>query len=70
MSCRFRSWPITETTALEPSLRAMGLKVAASQIDGTGTGLGGCLSDALVSLVSRVGGGRQFHWSLHIRTET
>ena len=49
-SCRFRSWPITETTALEPSLRAMGLKVAASQIDGTGTGKGGCLSDALVSV--------------------
>ena len=49
-SCRFRSWPITETTALEPSLRAMGLKVAASQIDGTGTGVGGCLSDALVSV--------------------
>ena len=28
----------------------MGLRVAASQIDGTGTGKGGCLSDALVSV--------------------
>merc|ERR1719421_2273069 len=34
---RFRSWPISEATALEPSLRAMGLK-------------GSALSDALVSV--------------------
>lgn len=48
---RFRSWPITEATALEPSLRAMGLKVPASEIDGTAPGgKGACLSDALVSV--------------------
>ena len=48
---RFRSWPITEAAALEPSLRSMGLKVPASEIDGTAPGgKGGCLSDALVSV--------------------
>lgn len=50
---RFRSWPITEVTALEPMLKNMGLKVPASQIDGTAPGskeTGGCLSDALVSV--------------------
>ena len=26
---RFRSWPITETAALEPTLKSMGLKVPA-----------------------------------------
>ena len=50
-SCRFRSWPITEAAALEPSLRTMGLKVPASEIDGTAPGSKGtCLSDALVSV--------------------
>mmetsp|Transcript_11747 Transcript_11747/g.33988 ORF Transcript_11747/g.33988 Transcript_11747/m.33988 type:complete len:757 (+) Transcript_11747:4-2274(+) len=46
---RFRSWPITETGALEPSLQAMGLRVPASEIDGTSTDKA-CLSDALVSV--------------------
>ena len=70
---RFRSWPITETAALEPSCRflvsvaaesvwegwtvsrrrlfwqAMGLRVPASEIDGTSTDKA-CLSDALVSV--------------------
>lgn len=46
---RFRSWPITETVALEPSLKAMGLRVPAKDIDGTST-TDACLSDALVSV--------------------
>lgn len=49
-SPRFRSWPITEVGALEPMLQRMGLQVPAKDIDGTSTGLGGCLSDALVSV--------------------
>ena len=51
-SSRFRSWPITEAARLEPSLREMGLKVPASEIDGTSapTMAGRCLSDALVSV--------------------
>ena len=32
---RFRSWPITAARLLEPHLRAMGLRVPASIIDGT-----------------------------------
>ena len=47
---RFRSWPITEAAALEPSLREMGLRVPASDIDGTTSGTGACISDALVSV--------------------
>ena len=48
---RFRSWPITETSNLEPSLRSMGLRVRAREIDGTAPGsTGTCLSDALVSV--------------------
>jgi len=48
---RFRTWPITATRALEPDLRAMGLRVPASSIDGTtGESAGPCLSDALVSV--------------------
>ncbi|KAK3250646.1 hypothetical protein CYMTET_39983 [Cymbomonas tetramitiformis] len=47
---RFRSWPITEVSALEPMLKAMGLRVPASQIDGTASATGNCLSDALVSV--------------------
>jgi len=47
---RFRTWPITEVTALEPMLKEMGLKVAASEIDGTKEGKGNCISDALVSV--------------------
>merc|ERR1719210_2220769 len=48
---RFRSWPITEVTQLEPVLQAMGLKVPASEIDGTsGDSLAPCLSDALISV--------------------
>ena len=35
---RFRSWPITETSNLEPSLRSMGLRVRAREIDGTAPG--------------------------------
>lgn len=46
---RFRSWPITEVSALEPSLKAMGLRVPAKEIDGTSTSAA-CLSDALVSV--------------------
>ena len=50
-SSRFRSWPITETAALEPGLREMGLRVPANEIDGTSSTAGGaCLSDALVSV--------------------
>ena len=47
---RFRSWPITEAAALEPSLREMGLRVPTLEIDGTTAGTGKCLSDALVSV--------------------
>ena len=47
---RFRSWPITEAAALEPSLREMGLRVPTVEIDGTTAGTGKCLSDALVSV--------------------
>ena len=46
---RFRSWRITEAAALEPSLRNMGLRVPAAEIDGTSTNAA-CLSDALVSV--------------------
>ena len=49
-SMRFRSWPITEVKPLEPTLRAMGLRLPASQIDGTAGGGDPCLSDALVSV--------------------
>ena len=50
-SSRFRSWPITEAARLEPSLRAMGLKVPASEIDGTSSAASAAsLSDALVSV--------------------
>jgi len=48
---RFRSWPITEVQALEADLKKMGLKVPASEIDGTGgANAGSCLSDGLVSV--------------------
>lgn len=48
---KFRSWPITETAALEPMLRDMGLRVPAEDIDGTAPGrVAACLSDALVSV--------------------
>merc|ERR1719352_1128550 len=47
---RFRSWPVTEAAALEPSLREMGLRVPTCEIDGTTAGDGKCLSDALVSV--------------------
>lgn len=47
---RFRSWPITEATALEPALKAMGLRVPARDIDGTSNSDAACLSDALVSV--------------------
>ncbi len=48
---RFRSWPITSVKALEPALRAMGLRVPASAIDGTSPESSEpCLSDALVSV--------------------
>ena len=47
---RFRSWPITEATALEPALKAMGLRVPAKDIDGTSSSGAACLSDALVSV--------------------
>jgi hypothetical protein len=47
---RFRSWPITEAAALEPTLKEMGLKVPASDVDGTGRTEASCLSDALVSV--------------------
>lgn len=49
LNSRFRSWPITEASSLEPALREMGLKVAAKDIDGTST-KEPCLSDALVSV--------------------
>ena len=50
---RFRTWPITSTTALAPQLVAMGLEVPVDHIDGTTAGEGaggGALSDALVSV--------------------
>eukprot|EP00928_Gymnodinium_smaydae_P064302 TRINITY_DN4767_c0_g5_i1.p1 TRINITY_DN4767_c0_g5~~TRINITY_DN4767_c0_g5_i1.p1 ORF type:complete len:717 (+),score=99.52 TRINITY_DN4767_c0_g5_i1:53-2152(+) len=47
---RFRSWPITEARALEPTLQEMGLRVPAADIDGTGGSGGKCLSDALISV--------------------
>jgi len=48
---RFRSWPITAARLLEPQLKEMGLKVAASAIDGTASGgTSKALSDALVSV--------------------
>ena len=37
---RFRTWPITECENLNPKLRALGLKLSASEIDGTSTGRG------------------------------
>ena len=46
---RFRSWPITEASSLEPTLRSMGLRVPATEIDGTASP-DPCLSDALVSV--------------------
>ena len=46
-----RSTAITETAALEPMLKEMGLKVPAKDIDGTAPDSDGrCLSDALVSV--------------------
>jgi hypothetical protein len=48
-SSRFRAWPITETTALLPMLHEMGLKLPASEIDGT-SGSADALSDAMVSV--------------------
>ena len=57
---RFRSWPITEAAALEPKLKKMGLRVPASDIDGTsspGAREGKCLSDALLSVGSAGRGG-------------
>ena len=57
---RFRSWPITEVTALEPMLKGMGLRVPASEIDGTWAHKNkatGCLSDALVSVGPAGSGG-------------
>lgn len=54
---RFRTWPITETSNLEPRLKEMGLKVPASAIDGTTGGGGSCLSDALVSVGPAGSGG-------------
>ena len=53
---RFRSWPITETAALEPMLKEMGLRLAASEIDGTSSTMGNSLSDALVSVVAKGAG--------------
>lgn len=50
MDSRFRTFPISEALALEPELQRMGLKVPASQIDGTSAGTGKCLSDAMVSV--------------------
>ena len=47
---RFRTWPITECANLERDLKAMGLKLNASQIDGTTSGSGKACSDALVSV--------------------
>lgn len=49
-SSRFRSWPITEAAALEPMLKEMGLRVSAKEIDGTSSGSGNALSDAMVSV--------------------
>lgn len=53
--CRFRSWPITEVAALEPMLRAMGLRVPAAAIDGTSAQTSRCLSDALCSVGGATG---------------
>lgn len=50
---RFRTWPITAVHELEPQLRAMGLELPASEIDGTSSDnvlAQTCLSDALVSV--------------------
>jgi len=48
---RFRTWPITEAQALETKLQKMGLRVPASEIDGTSAANAGrSLSDALVSV--------------------
>ena len=49
-SSRFRSWPITEASNLEPDLKEMGLRVTAAEIDGTTSASGAALSDALVSV--------------------
>ena len=55
---RFRAWPITETAALEPMLREMGLRVPASEIDGTSASSDGqCLSDAMCSVGAAGRGG-------------
>ena len=55
---RFRAWPITETAALEPMLREMGLLVPASEIDGTSASSDGqCLSDAMCSVGAAGRGG-------------
>jgi len=57
-SMRFRAWPITETAALEPMLREMGLRVPAAEIDGTRSGSDGqCLSDAMCSVGAAGRGG-------------
>ena len=66
---RFRSWPITEAASLEPELRQMGLRVPASEIDGTAPGgKGNCLSDALVS-VGICEAPREFRTQLEARFE-
>ena len=58
---RFRTWPITATSDLEPKLREMGLELSAGEIDGTGAagaaGGGTALSDALVSVGTAGRGG-------------
>ena len=57
-SHRFRSWPISEVTALEPMLKEMGLRVPASKIDGTSVqGGDAALSDAIVSVGAAGRGG-------------
>ena len=49
-SSRFRSWPITETAALHPALKEMGLKLPADAIDGTSSAAGDAISDTLCSV--------------------
>ena len=58
MGSRFRTWPIGETAALHGELAALGLKLPAAAIDGTGPDAdASALSNALVSVGASGRGG-------------